>query len=204
MRNRFEALLTLVFICLFVIAGQGTASAQGRGVGRGQGGPPAGGPSRGQPPGIGVDRGINTSSESSKGRADSGRATASERSNGRSDIGLNRARLQRENAQRANEELKDHPQMAARLKTTANDLRSGYRAALLANPNLKFGQYVAATRLGSNLSARRPRITTNAILLGIANGESIGRTLQDFGLSKEEAKEAKKKAEREIKEAKRQ
>ncbi len=201
MKNRFELLPILVLV--LVVAIPISAEAQGRGGGRGQGGPPSGSPGRGQPAGIGVDRGINTSSEMSNGRADTGRGKASDRSNGRSDAGLERARLQRENAQRANDELNDHPQMATRLHTSANKLRSGYQAALLTNPQLTFGNYVAATRLATNLGGRHPAITTNAILTSLAGGRSIGRTLQDLGLSERESKDAKKQVEREIKEAKR-
>jgi hypothetical protein len=208
MINRFGTLAVLVLTGVFLLGMQGAASAQGRGGGGGGGrghggGPPAGNPGMGRPTGVGVDRGISTSSDRSNGRADTGRGTASDRSNGRSDAGLERARLQRENARRANEELNDHPQMASRLKTTANDLRSGYQSALLSNPNLTFGNYVAATRLGTNLGRRNSNITRDAILAGLANGRSIGRTLQDLGLSEQEAKDAKKKVEREIKEAKR-
>jgi hypothetical protein len=92
--------------------------------------------------------------------------------------------------------------MAAKLHTTANDLRSGYQAALVTNPNLKFGQYVAATRLAANLGATNPNITTSAILAGLASGRSIGQTLQNLGLSKHQAKEGEKRADREIKDAK--
>ncbi len=181
-------------LALLLIAGvQVMASAQGRGRGVG-GGPPSG---------VGVGRGIGTSSDRSAGRADSGRSTASDRSSGRSDAGLDRARLQRQNSQQADDELRDHPGMAANLHTTANNLRSGYQAALAANPNLKFGQYVAARRLAGNLGARNPNITTNAILAGLAAGESIGQTLQNLGLSKQEAKDAQRRAEEDIKKAKR-
>jgi hypothetical protein len=203
MNNRFGTLAIFAFICLFLIGTQGAASAQGRGGGRGQGGRPAGNPGMGRPSGVGVDRGISTSSDRSNGRADTGRGTASDRSNGRSDAGLDRARLQRKNAQHADQELNDHPRMAARLQTTANDLRSGYHSALVINPKLTFGQYVAATRLGRNFRGTNPNITRDAILVGLANGKSIGRTLQDLGLSEQAANNAKKKVEREIKEAKR-
>ena len=180
-----------------------TTFAQGRGGGRGQGGAPGGNPGMGhQPSGVGVDRGINTSSDRSNGRADIGRGTASDNSRGRSDAGLERARLQRDNARRADEELNDHPGMAGHLHTTANALRAGYQNALLTNPDLSFGNYVAATRLGTNLGRNHSNITTAAILSGLASGRSIGRTLQDLGLSEQEAKDAKKQAEREIKEAK--
>src|SRR6266498_5878389 len=86
--------------------------------------------------------------------------------------------------------------------TSANKLRSGYQAALLTNPQLTFGNYVAATRLATNLGGRHPAITTNAILTGLAGGRSIGRTLQDLGLSERESKDAKKQVEREIKRSK--
>jgi len=176
------------------------ASAQGHGRGAGGGvGNTGGGP----PSGVGLDRGIGTSSDRSAGRADNGRGTASDRSNGRSDAGLDRARLQEQNSRQADNELRDHPGMAVNLHTTANNLRSGYQSALARNPNLKFGQYVAATRLAANLGARNPNITTNAILAGLATGTSIGQTLQDLGLSKQETKDAQKLADREIKDAKR-
>jgi hypothetical protein len=85
----------------------------------------------------------------------------------------------------------------------ANDLRSGYQAALAANPNLTFGNYVAANRLSANLGRTHPNITTSAILNGLAGGSSIGRTLQNLGLSKDEANVAKKRVEQEIKDARR-
>jgi hypothetical protein len=99
--------------------------------------------------------------------------------------------------------LRDHPDLPARLHTTANNLRDGYQSALLVNPNLKFGQYVAATRLGANLHGRYPNVTTNAILAGLANGNSIGRTLQNLGVGKDDAKQAEKIVDREIKDARR-
>jgi len=195
MQNSFRMIARLGLV-LLVVGLQVTASAQGRGRG-------ASNPSGGPPSGVGVDRGIGTSSSASNGRADTGRGNASDRSNGRSDAGLDRARLQEQNSQQADKELNDHPGMAASLHTTANDLRSGYQAALSTNPNLKFGQYVAATRLAANLGARNPNITRSAILAGLAAGKSIGQTLQNLGLSKQEAKDAEKRADREIKDAKR-
>jgi hypothetical protein len=97
--------------------------------------------------------------------------------------------------------LRDNPGIARTLHTSANSLRSQYQAALATNPNLKFGQFVAATRLAQNLGRRFPNITRSAILAGLASGKSIGRTLHNLGLSDREAKEARKQAEREIKRA---
>jgi hypothetical protein len=200
MQKSLKMIARFGLVLLLVTGLQVVTSAQGR---RGGGGPPAGNPGGGKPSGVGVDRGIGTSSDRSGGRADTGRGMASDRSGGRSDAGLERARLQQQNSRQADNELRDHPGLAANLHTTANDLRSGYQAALATNPNLKFGQYVAATRLGANLGARNPNIATSAILAGLASGKSIGQTLHDLGLSKQQAEDARKRADREIKAARR-
>jgi hypothetical protein len=155
----------------------------------------------GPPAGVGVERGIGNSSVRSDGRADTGRANASNKSNGRSDAGLERARMASSRLHDADRDLRDHPGLPHTLHTNANDLRAGYQAALINNPDLKFGQYVAATRLSQNLGSRHPNITRNAILAGLASGRSLGQTLQDLGLSDHEAAAAKKRAEQEIKEA---
>ena len=201
----------IALACLFVFGMQSLAAAQGRGGGGGGrgGSSGAGGAGRGggggigRPDGVGVDRGIGTSSDRSRGRADEGRGTASERSRGRSDEGLARARAARENnSRRADEELREHPGIAARLNTPPGRLRDEYQAALAANPDLKFGQFVAATVLARNLGDRNPAITRSAILAGLANDKSIGRTLRDLGINEREAKEAEREANREIKESK--
>ena len=75
-------------------------------------------------------------------------------------------------------------------------------SALNVNPDLTFGNYVAATRLGQNLGSRRPNITRDAILSGLASGRSMGRTLQDLGLSERESKDARRRVDDEIKKAK--
>src|SRR5437660_4817376 len=119
MDNKISSFSIAILTCGVLVGTAVIASAQGRG--HGQGGPPAGVPAGGGPPsGMGVGRGISTSSDRSNGRADTGRSTASDRSNGRSDTGLSRAAMQRGNAAEANKDLNDHPEMAARLHTTAN------------------------------------------------------------------------------------
>jgi hypothetical protein len=128
--------------------------------------------------------------------------TASERSKGRSDAGHERARLAANNLRDADRELREHPRVADALRVNANDLRAGYQTALSTNPELKFGQYVAATRLEQNLSSRFPNVTRQAILDRLAAGDSIGEALRDLGLGSDEAKAAKKQAERDIKAAK--
>lgn len=188
-------------VCLFVIALATSAFAQGRGRGGGSGGGRGSGNAGGSPPGTGVDRGLGNASTRSNGRSDDGLSNASNRSNGRSDAGLDRARLARNNRKDADRELREHPGVPRALKVTANDLRAGYESALALNPELKFGHYVAATRLEQNLGPRFPNITRDAILDRLAAGDSIGQALRDLGMNSDEAKAAKKQAEREIKEA---
>jgi hypothetical protein len=196
--------LFLLFILVLVLATGAFAQGRGRGggVGGGRGsggGPPSG--AGGPPSGVGVDRGLGNASSRSGGRSDDGLGNASTKSNGRSDDGLDRARKASSNMRRADDDLRDHPGLPNALHTNANDLRAGYQAALATNPDLTFGNYVAATRLGQNLNRRFPNVTRDAILSGLASGRSIGQTLQDLGLSSDESKQARKQAENEIKAA---
>lgn len=189
----------LIVLTVLVLTLATGAFAQGRGHGGGVGG--GRGSGGGPPSGVGVDRGIGNASTRSNGRSDDGLGNASTRSNGRSDDGLERARLASSNMHRADNDLRDHPNLPRALHTNANDLRAGYQAALATNPELSFGNYVSATRLGQNLSRRFPNITRDAILNGLASGRSLGQTLQDLGLSSDESKAARKQAEAEIKAA---
>jgi hypothetical protein len=204
-RKRSWRILNLAGIALLVLVlSTATAFAQGRGRGGGVGGGrgSGGGVGGGPPAGVGVDRGLGNASTRSKGRSDDGLSNASNKSNGRSDAGHERARMASSRLRDADKELREHPRMAQALNMNANSLRGDYQAALVLNPELKFGQFVAATRLGQNLSRRSPNITRAAILDGLASGRSIGQTLQDLGLSDDQANDARKRVEREIKAAK--
>lgn len=200
-RTIFAGLSVLLLLCLAV---NGFAQGRGRGGGSGGGrgsGDGAGSSHGGPPSGIGINRGLGTASERSSGRSDTGLGRASDKSGGRSAEGLERARAN--NLRRANDELNNNPNLPNVLRTNANSLRSGYQAALLTNPDLKFGHYVSATRLAQNLGSRHPGITRSAILNGLASGRRRGQTLQGLGLSEREASEARKRVDREIKQAKR-
>jgi len=205
MRNeRLGKIIFTTVLCILVVGMTTSVFGQGKGRGGGGGGgrgsdSSAGRNSGGPPPGAGVDRGLGNASKRSDGRSDRGLATASEKSRGRSDAGLARARVASNNLRHADRELRQHPGIARTLRTNANDLRSGYQAALATNPNLKFGQFVSATRVSQNLRSRHPAITRTAILNGLASGRSLGQTLQDLGLSKHAANDAKRRADREIK-----
>lgn len=193
--------IVLVFLIVLTlgISAAGQGKGKGAGAGRGSG---MGNGNAGVSGGAGVDRGLGNASDRSHGRSDDGLNNASMKSNGRSDAGLERARITRDNLRRADDDLRDHPNLPRALHTNANDLRNGYQAALAVNPNLSFGNYVSATRVSQNLGGRHPQITQMAILDGMASGRSLGRTLQDLGLNERDAKDAEKRAKEEIKQAK--
>ena len=197
-----KLIFTTLSVAVLVLAADATF-AQGRGGGRpagAGGGRPAG---VGQPSGVGVDRGLGTASDRSSGRSDSGLGNASTRSNGRSDTGIERARRNRENApQRGSEELSRYTGLAKKLDTTPDALRASYETALAANPDLTWGQFVAANVVADNLGTRYPNITSAAILSGLQNGDSLGQTLESLGLGEEQAEAAEKEAKRELKAAK--
>jgi hypothetical protein len=197
---KISTLASIAIALFLVLEFSSSAFAQGRGRG---GGRPVSSPNIGRPTtGPGVDRGIGTSSTRSNGRSDTGRDTASGRSDGRYDAGIERARLMRENSNKADREIRENPRLQDITRINARDLRAGYESALALNPNLTFGNYVAANMLARNLGERYSNVTTSAILAGLSTGDSIGETLRYLGVGKDEAKRAEKEAKRQIKEAK--
>lgn len=191
-----KASLLVMFAAIIVATGAFEGNAQGRG----RGGRPA---HAGPPAGTGVDRGIGNASTRSNGRSDVGMGNASARSNGRSDAGIDRARLARANARRMSDnELNRYRGLSRRLGTTPEEMRARYQAALLANPDLNFGNFVAAHVIADNLNSRFPNVTPANILAGLANGDSIGETLRNLRLTKEQAKIAQRDAEAKMKAAK--
>jgi hypothetical protein len=105
----------------------------------------------------------------------------------------------------AENERRENPRhfrgVASRLNETPEAMEEAFEAARQANHRLSRGQFIAANMLAHDLGARHPGVTTQAILDGLKNGQSIGRTLQSLGLSHREAKQAEKAADREVKEA---
>ncbi len=184
--------LTLAFL---MVSGIGSATlAQGHSGGHPTG-PPAGNP--------GVDRGLANASTNSGGRLDTGLGNASTNSSGRSDNGIDRARAGRNNAASLSDtELNRYRGLSRKLGITPEEMRLRYAAALAANPDLKYGQFVAANVIADNLNGRNPLVTSSAILAGLANGDSIGQTLHSLGLGKDDAKAAEKDAKQKIKAAK--
>jgi len=95
--------------------------------------------------------------------------------------------------------LKAFRGIAPKLHTTPEALRSAFERARQTNPKLSRGNFIAANVLADNLGARRPNVTTAAILAGLEGGNSLGQTLENLGLSPLESKQARKAAERRVK-----
>ncbi|HEX8096644.1 MAG TPA: hypothetical protein VF507_01355 [Pyrinomonadaceae bacterium] len=196
----FITLATLALASLLFFGMQTGANAQGRG-GRGGGG---GGGIGGGNPGRGAGGGIGGGELGRPSDRGPGRGGA----NGGDGAGPGgRRRGNDGNSNSGGPRNGDGPRdpnrlngIATRLNTTPEALRTAYDTARAANPNLKFGQFIAANVIASNLSASNPNITTAAILAGLNNGRSIGRTLQDLGLSEQQAREAERAARRRAKE----
>ncbi len=200
MKIKVYTVLAAVFVIAFALTIDGMAHGRGRGGG---GGRPA---SPGPPIGVGVDRGLGNASSRSAGRSDDGLSNAATRSNGRSSSGLDRARLARANAAALSDsEINRFRGLSKRLGVTPDEVRAQYEAALLLNPDLTFGNFVAANVIADNLArqGRFPNVTSAAILAGLADGDSLGRTLRNLRVPDDEAKAAKKDAEERIKAAKR-
>src|SRR5438034_8403310 len=97
------------------------------------------------------------------------------------------------------EHLKSFRGIATKLNTTPEAMQTAYEQAQSANPKLTRGQFIAANMLGLNLSDKG--ITTDKILAGLASGKSMGQTLKSLGLSDQEAKQAEKAANKDVREA---
>jgi hypothetical protein len=189
---KFSAAPALV--CAFVLFSQADASAQGRGA--------SGNPGLNQAMG----RTVNVAAGRGNGNPNVGMSGGGPAwpTTGRPPYEYSeQARIRLNNEREADKELRDHPEMPARLNTTAEELREGYRDAHRHNVFLTFRQYVTATRLAANLGRTHPNITRAGLLNGLAANKSFERTLRDRGLGKEEAKEAVRRVEREIKESRR-
>jgi len=111
------------------------------------------------------------------------------------------ARTMPANKPPSDKELNRYNGISQKLNVSTTDLRTQYETALTANPNLTFGNFVSANVVASNLSAKNPSITTDAILSGMQSGDSLGKTLQKLGLSAADAKAAEKEAKQQIKDS---
>ncbi|HKX83346.1 MAG TPA: hypothetical protein VJL58_03910 [Pyrinomonadaceae bacterium] len=185
-----KVVLTLFSLALtFVLIGD--IEAQGRG--RGGGG--------GRPAGVGGgNSGMGNMGSVDRGRPDDPFG----RSSGRRDDRAGDPRTNREramgNAPDSNE-LNRYRGISKKLGITPEALRAQYIAAATLNPDLKFGQFVAANVVATNLNGRYPGVTTSAILTRMQDGDSLGQALRDLRVDSDTAKRAEKEAKQRIKDS---
>lgn len=174
---------TGILVLMLCIGANSDIQAQGKGKGK----PSSAGNS--------ADRGKGSSPGAQNGSSDTSAGTGNGKG-GETD----RARVAKEKASKISEnELNRYRGVSKKIGTSPEKMRSYYESALLTNPNLKYGNFVAANVIADNMQDRNPSITSEAILAGLAKGDSIGQTLQNLGLSKDEANAAKRKADDQIK-----
>ncbi len=91
--------------------------------------------------------------------------------------------------------------VASRLGMTPEAMDDAFEAAHQANHRLSRGEFIAANMLAHDLGSTHPNITTQALLDQLKTRNNLGRALQTLGLTRQQAKQAMKTADREVKEA---
>lgn len=185
--NRNLKVVSPLLAVLLLLGGVMAVSAQGHGNHGGGGGNPNPG-HMGGPPASNPGMGRTLSSVTNNGSRPSNR---NNNANG----------SKHSNSLPSDNELNRYRGISRKLGTSPATLNKQYQAALAINPNLKFGQFVAANVVADNLHERYPNVTTAGILAGLSKGRSIGQTLQSLRVDPVTAKDAEKTANRQIKDS---
>jgi hypothetical protein len=82
---------------------------------------------------------------------------------------------------------------------SGESVRDWYEREKQLNPDLTYGNFVAANMLSKNLGSRHPGITTETILGGLHRGDSIGQTLKNSGVNDNEIRSEKKRLKKDMK-----
>lgn len=168
--------------------GKGKGGGQGKGQGQGQGAGKGQGQGEGKGQGQGEGKGQGKSSDKSSGKSDvvSDVPTKSSddspgNSGGKGKGDEQKALHAKQKAgQLSDKELNRYKGLSKKLGTTPEAMRARYEAALLRDPDLTYGNFVSAHMAADNLGDRYPNVTSDAILIGMSRGRSLGQTLQDL------------------------
>jgi hypothetical protein len=142
--------------------GQGQGSGQGKGQGQGQG--------QGQSDSSGKGNSTTTTSSDSPGKSN-------DHGKGEEQKALH---AHQKAAKLTDKDLNRYKGLSKKLGTTPEVMRARYEAALVNNPDLTYGNFVSAHMAADNLGDRYPNVTSDAILIGMSRGRSLGQTLQDL------------------------
>ena len=156
--------------------GKGQGSGQGQGNGQGQGSGQGNGQGQGQGNSSGKGNSSNSTTDISTTSSDS-----PGKSNGHGKGDEQRALHARQKAAKlTDKDLNRYKGLSKKLGTTPEVMRARYEAALVNNPDLTYGNFVSAHMAADNLHDRYPNVTSDAILIGMSRGRSLGQTLQDL------------------------
>ena len=166
--------------------GQGKGQGQGQGAGKGQGQGQGEGKGQGQGEGKGQGQGEGKGQGSGKSDAVSDVPTKSSDDSPGNSGGKGKGDDQKalhakqKAAKLGDKDLNRYKGLSKKLGTTPQEMRARYEAALLRDPDLSYGNFVSAHMAADNLGDRYPNVTSDAILIGMSRGRSLGQTLQDL------------------------
>jgi hypothetical protein len=166
-RNLIGLILGLGLI--FAVSSDVLAQGRGRGGGGGNGR----GNSGGQTVNRGNSGGINTNSSQNR----------------RNDDRVN------ENRKNTGGQNNRYNGLSRKTGISSQKLRSWYESERALNPDLTYGQFVAANMIAGNHDG----ISAQEILSGLGNGRSIGQVLQDEGWSENQIKKERKRIKSKVK-----
>jgi hypothetical protein len=123
------------------------------------------------------------------GRGNSGNQTTVIRGNSKNDD-LNRSdRKDNDNRKNTNAGNNRYEGLSRKMGMSSQSLRKWYESERALNPNLTYGQFVAANMIARNHDG----ISAQTILNGLGSGRSIGQVLQDQGWNQKRIKKERKR-----------
>jgi hypothetical protein len=113
---------------------------------------------------------------------------------------MNRSRNDRNdtiNNNRGNAQNNRYEGLSRKTGMSSQSLRKWYESERELNPNLTYGQFVAANMIAGNHKG----ISAQSILNGLGNGSSIGQVLQDQGWNENQIRSERKRIKKNVKNA---
>jgi hypothetical protein len=177
---KFFSLLATLVLCFSLAC---DAFAQGKGKGN------SGGQGRGN---------SGSSANSGRGSADVDKGKE-DRGKGRDDRDDDRSANDR--GRKSGEDGNNHryDALGRKLNMSGESVRDWYEREKQLNPDLTYGNFVAANMIARNHGSRYPNLTTEAILRRMRDGESLGQAMKNLGVNDRDIKQEKKRIKKEIK-----
>jgi hypothetical protein len=88
--------------------------------------------------------------------------------------------------------------LSRKIGMSPEDAQDWYEREKDLNPNLTYGQFVAANMIARNNNSRNPRLTTEAVLDRLRDGQNFGQAVKGLGLSGSRYEDERRRIRREI------